>query len=623
MSLRFSRNHTNGHSNIDFRSKQDIKNLKIFEPWKIPRDFGTMGRYYFSPSYTEIKRLKSISKSPKNLLMLATGIPDPKEYSTTLYYSKNNIKPKIIHSLNNERLTQLDEYYKGKERFTGDSMMIADIAHARDERKKKKHFLELRRLEKLRLKENLGRDKMEKNKEAIAETQLVNIEAEETLEGKVDIKKLQEIRLALRRRYANRTNFRKIFKSWDHSISGEISVYDVHDMINAFSIPINYNETRALIASSNKRGSETLNLEEFMHLIFNDNQQLKVDLSKIKYKDEKFYTEGSQVENLKKNMKMNILEMLKTDDLKYIMDHFHTRIPLLERFIREEGIQGGICTKENFKNILEKFNLTERYTRDNLIDAIFNNYNINNNPEYMDIGKFVDDCLRNVEENNFSSFKNRNIQAIEEKVKIRKEELKALYWKLWEEHRKKEELKKDIFGQIIDKKVRKKLEEEEIEKNLKKIINTQPSTDFINQTFKDHYQCYQELNKVEESFSAHPSLLTELKAKTRFNANPKHKDTFYMINQDPKGSSHLNEKDRFSIIGPNAITSYIQKEREIQKLRQMEKWKRIQNYRDMNVKQMKFYQDLEDMRDVANLKKKTESLMDYEKFNKKRNEFVE
>ena len=96
MSLRFSRNHTNGHSNIDFRSKQDIKNLKIFEPWKIPRDFGTMGRYYFSPSYTEIKRLKSISKSPKNLLMLATGIPDPKEYSTTLYYSKNNIKPKII-----------------------------------------------------------------------------------------------------------------------------------------------------------------------------------------------------------------------------------------------------------------------------------------------------------------------------------------------------------------------------------------------------------------------------------------------------------------------------------------------------------------------------------------------
>ncbi len=38
---------------------------------------------------------------------------------------------------------------------------------------------------------------------------------------------------------------------------------------------------------------------------------------------------------------------------------------------------------------------------------------------------------------------------------------------------------------------------------------------------------------------------------------------------------------------------------------------------------MKFYQELENMRDMGNLKKKTETLLDYEKFNKNRNEFVE
>ena len=43
----------------------------------------------------------------------------------------------------------------------------------------------------------------------------------------------------------------------------------------------------------------------------------------------------------------------------------------------------------------------------------------------------------------------------------------------------------------------------------------------------------------------------------------------------------------------------------------------------MNVKQMKFYQELENMRDMANLKKKTETFLDYEKFNKNRNEFIE
>ena len=623
MSLRRERKHECGNTNIDFRTKRETENLKLYEPWALPKDFGTMGRYLYTPSYTQLKKIFSISPNSK-LKNIIHSSPNPKEYPMEQYYKKNNIKPYTISQFNVDRFAQLDESYVGKDGFTGDSMMISDINKYRKERKKKRRdLMEQKRIEKLKLKEKIDRDKREKNKEAYQETQLVNIEAEETLEGKVDIKKLQEIRLALRRRYANRTNFRKIFKEWDHSISGEISVYDAHEMINAFSIPINYNETRALIASSNKRETETLNMEEFMHLIFNDNNELKVNLKALKFKDEKLFDEGAETENLKKNMKMNIIEMLKTDDLKYIMDHFHTRIPILERFIREEGIQGGICTKENFKNILEKFNLTERYTRDNLIEAIFNNYIINDNPEFMNLGKFVDDCLKNVDENNFSSFKNRHIQDIENKVKGNKNQLKEYDFKLLEEQRRKEELKKDIFEQILDKKRRMKEEQKEIEKNLKKIINTQPSTQFINQTFRDHYKCFQELNKVEESFSAHPSLISQLKAKTRFNANPIHKDTFYMINQDPKGSSYLNEKERFSIIGPNAITHYILKEKEKENLKKVEKWKRIQNYRDMNVKQMKFYQDLEDMRDMANLKKKTETLLDYEKFNKNRNEFVE
>ena len=623
MSLRRERKHECGNTNIDFRTKREKENLELYEPWALPKDFGTMGRFGYTPSYTQLKKIFSISPNSK-LKNIIHSSPNPKEYPMEQYYKKNNIKPYTISQFNVERFAQLDESYVGKDGFTGDSMMISDINKYRKERKKKRRdLMEQKRIEKLKLKEKIDRDKREKNKEAYQETQLVNIEAEETLEGKVDIKKLQEIRLALRRRYANRTNFRKIFKEWDHSISGEISVYDAHEMINAFSIPINYNETRALIASSNKRETETLNMEEFMHLIFNDNIELKVNLKALKFKDEKLFDEGAETENLKKNMKMNIIEMLKTDDLKYIMDHFHTRIPLLERFIREEGINGDICTKENFKKILEKFNLTERYTRDNLIDAIFNNYIINDNPEFMNIGKFVDDCLKNVEENNFSSFKNRHIQDIENKVNENKNQLKEYDFKLLEEQRRKEELKKDIFKQILDKKIRIKEEQKEIEKNLQKVINTQPSTRFVNQTFKDHFKCFQELNKVEESFSAHPSLISQLKAKTRFNANPVHKDTFYMINQDPKGSSHLNEKDRFAVIGPNAITHYILQEKEKEHLKKIEKWKRIQNYRDMNVKQMKFYQDLEDMRDMANLKKKTETLLDYEKFNKNRNEFVE
>jgi hypothetical protein len=60
-------------------------------------------------------------------------------------------------------------------------------------------------------------------------------------------------------------------------------------MINNLNIPINYNETRALIASSNQRGTEALNLKEFMHLIFSDNPALNVDLSKLQFKEEKIF----------------------------------------------------------------------------------------------------------------------------------------------------------------------------------------------------------------------------------------------------------------------------------------------------------------------------------------------
>lgn len=87
--------------------------------------------------------------------------------------------------------------------------------------------------------------------------------------------------MALRRRYVPRTNYRKIFKEWDKANLGEITIFDAHNMINRLSIPINLDETRALISSSNQRGNETLDMQEFMHLIFNDNDELNLKVKTI------------------------------------------------------------------------------------------------------------------------------------------------------------------------------------------------------------------------------------------------------------------------------------------------------------------------------------------------------
>jgi hypothetical protein len=45
-----------------------------------------------------------------------------------------------------------------------------------------------------------------------------------TLEGKIDLSHVRDIRRALRRRYANRRNLNKIFKSWDEEGKGYLTI---------------------------------------------------------------------------------------------------------------------------------------------------------------------------------------------------------------------------------------------------------------------------------------------------------------------------------------------------------------------------------------------------------------
>lgn len=63
-----------------------------------------------------------------------------------------------------------------------------------------------------------------------------------TLEGKVDLQQVREIRRALRRRYANRRNLNKIFKSWDEEGKGYLTIQNVHDMVNKLGLKLNLNE---------------------------------------------------------------------------------------------------------------------------------------------------------------------------------------------------------------------------------------------------------------------------------------------------------------------------------------------------------------------------------------------
>ena len=103
----------------------------------------------------------------------------------------------------------------------------------------------------------------------------------ETLENKINMDKIRDIKLMLRRRYSSRINYRKLFKEWNKSVTGEIDLYEAHQMINSFVIPLNFNETKVLIATSNKRGNDALNLEEFIEFINPNDTNVNIDLNKM------------------------------------------------------------------------------------------------------------------------------------------------------------------------------------------------------------------------------------------------------------------------------------------------------------------------------------------------------
>ena len=520
-----------------------------------------------------------------------------------------------------ERVAELDENDIGKEKYIGDSMMIADINKSRRERKNKKIDIKEKITEKKELIQKIEKEKALKNKEAIHETQIVKINAKETLDNKIDLKKVQEIRLALRRRYANRTDIRKIFKEWDLNAIGEITVYSAHDMINRLSIPINYNETRALIASSNTRGTETLNLEEFMHLIFSDNEALKVDLDKFELKDEKLFSEGIESENMKNNLQKSILEMNKNNEILTIKQQLHTRTSIINLAAINNDINTDKCTKEQFKLLMQTLKFPEKYYRDILMDTLFNSY-INEDKETMNMTKLCEDCLNMKDENNFSDFKDRVLDNFKGKIINQKNCIDETIKELNFERDNRKDLVNSLMQQIEEKKeIEKKINEIE-EKKTKEVLNPQPSTSFINKVYKDHRLMYERLNKAEQTFVASPNIGLMEQYKTRFNGNPKHKDTFYMINQDPRGSSHINEKERFDVASTR-LARYIIEDKEKKRLKDLAKLSTIRKFEDMRREACKTMERIFEQRDLSCQNKRAQRKYDYELLNKIRNEFVE
>lgn len=279
MHIKKERTHHYGTSNIDFRTKRDDNGIKTYQPWLMGRHVGTMGLSDFHLTLNEKKEKFMSTRKLSTHKDIVKEIPNPKFHKTANFYVKNNVFMNQKTFFDDEKVGQLDESFKGKEKFTGESMMISVNTKLKH---KDKNLSTGDKIRKMAIQENLSKGKSLINKKAEQETQLVKVSAKETLEGKVDLNKIQEIKFAIRRRYANRKNLRKIFKTWDSSSNGVVNLFDAHKMINKLAIPINFNETRVLIASATE--NDYLTVEDFTQMVHSEAQAINVDLAKLKCK---------------------------------------------------------------------------------------------------------------------------------------------------------------------------------------------------------------------------------------------------------------------------------------------------------------------------------------------------
>ena len=638
MSLRRARSHRVGISNIDFRSKKDEENLRIFEPWQAPKELGTMGyKKYINPMKIA-KNLFAPTEKINTFKDIVNDYPDPRYYTTAQFYKNNNIKINTKSFRNIERAANLEESYKGKDVFNGDSMNVAEIMRQRkgksiDEKNvvnKLTSFGPEEQKQRLKKVEKLSKDKKRINKNVIQETQLIRMNIPHTMDNIINIKKIKEVRQALRRRYGNRRNINKIFQQWARTFPNKITVYDAYKMINSLYIPINYNETKAFIASGSNFGNEYLNIEEFSNLIFSESENF--DIGPYKISSEKNCFDEKEESNLINKITENNKDIRDEKNIAILKDFISQRIITLNKNMKELNkekysfldngnndinINLNKCTYDKFLKGILSLSPSETFCKDEYIKHIFNEYKDKDN--LIDMRLFCEKVYEKNSKEYLTKLKDNLTDISKVQLNQKKETLK----KYVSQNKNKKHLiyekKFDLDEQILIKKNALEKEKIEEQKQLTEINSTVPSTKWIHHVYDNRKEHYNILNRAEHALSAKPNLKHNIfRGNTRFGANPPWKNTAEILIGDKNAATYINEKDRFNLDRDIGKDDKIRKE-QTRIGRQNRIRTAIQKFEQNNY--MKEF--LKDEKEMYSDLKKCNRQIDYEELFKNRNFIIE
>ena len=636
MSLRRTRSHKVGVSNIDFITKGEIDNLKIYKPWKAPKDLGTMGYKNYRNPRPIFKSLFEPTEKINTFKDLVNDYPDPRYYTTAQFYKKNNILLNTKTFLNNEKASNLEETFKGKDVFNGDSMNVAEIMNSRKGKifdkknlvkknlNKEPFSIEDNKIQEEKM-ENLKKEKEKLNKNAIQETQLVKINTFIEKDNEINLKKIEEIRQTLRRRYGNRKNINKIFQQWARTFPNKITIYDAYKMINSLSIPINYNETKVFIASGSNFGNEYLNIEEFSNLIY--------EPTSMNWGEKKFNYEEKDLNMIGNNIILNNKTEIEGRNFDKLKNFIAQRILVLNKNMKELSKEkysfkeGNVNKNESNLNLVDfdKFKKgilslkpSDNFNKEEYIQKLFNEYKGKN--DLVDMRYFCENIYEKTKNEFMSQMKDKTIEINKEQYIIKKNKLQNYI------NENKDRVKPLVFQKKIDldKQLFEKnamlLERKKEEKKIQDQVNcTIPSTSWLHHIYDNRKEHYNKLNRAEHALSAKPTFKqNNLIRNTRFGAVPQWRKTSEILIGDETCGTYINEKDRFNI--DRDIAKDDKKMKNMLALGRQNRIKTaIQKYEDNRF--MKIY--LQEEKDIYSNMEKSKKLSIYDERSKNMNFIIE
>jgi hypothetical protein len=249
---------------------------------------------------------------------------------------------------------------------------------------------------------------------------MLKSKSEVFLNEKISKERLKQIQYKIFNRLKTHDDIKGIFIKWqnDYCNNGELSIYDLHKIINDLGIKINYNETSALISCANKRNTDRLNFDEFKNLVTNDDFNIDIDLSKIPYQKESFFPEKHNIEEENMNQQYKYKSIENKDNYTKLQKIVRNRYPIFIKKLSQNKNNNltGSCEKNTFTNIINSMKIPEKYKNKEIINTVFDKYKNINNHNLIDYEKYIEDSKNLDEKNDFFKFQNGYLGLIENKL---------------------------------------------------------------------------------------------------------------------------------------------------------------------------------------------------------------